>query len=95
VPVAPCVRPSQSACLRSSLCQLPTERVRRDEVREDRLPVDLDDGDQLPVARLERWVAVDRNLFQLEAELCPKLYDSRPRPLAEMAARGAIETDYG
>jgi hypothetical protein len=75
------------------LCQLPTERVRRDEVAEDRLPVDLDDGYQLPVARLELRVAVDRNLFQLEAELCSKLYDSRPRPLAEMAAPGAVQTD--
>ena len=91
--VAPRVRPSQSACLRSSLCQLATERIRRDEVREDQLPVDLDDWYQLPIATLELRVTVDRDLLQLEVELSPKLHDSRPGPLAEVAAGGAVETD--
>ena len=91
--VAPCVCQLQSTALRLSLCDLPAERVRRHEVRECPLAVDLDDGQQLAVTGLQLRIAVDRNLFELEAELLSKLEESRPRLLAEMAADGAIEAD--
>jgi hypothetical protein len=57
-----------------------------DVVREDLLPVDLDDRDQLAVARLELGRAVDRDLLQLELELLPQRAQLRERPLAEVAA---------
>jgi hypothetical protein len=36
-------------------------------------PVDLDDRDQLPIARFQPGIAVDRNLVELEAELVTQL----------------------
>jgi len=77
------------------LCDLAAKSVGRDEVREDLFAVDLDDGNQLPVTGLQVRIAVDGDLFQLEAELSPKLDDSRPCPLTQVAALGAVETDYG
>jgi hypothetical protein len=63
------------------------------EVRELLLSVDLDDRDQLPVARLQLGIAVDRDLLELEAELVPKSDHGRPRPLAEVAVGRVVEAD--
>ena len=59
--------------------------------------VDLDDGDPLPVRRLELGLAVDRDLPQLEAELVVCRGDDAPSRLAEVAARRSEENDlaYG
>ena len=59
-------------------------------VREGPLAVDLDDGDQLAVGRLELRVAVDRDLLELEPELVMERPDLRQRTLAEMAL-GAVK----
>jgi hypothetical protein len=55
------------------LCQLPAQRVGLHEVRERLFPVNLDDWDQLPIARFQPGIAVDRNLLELEAELVTQL----------------------
>jgi hypothetical protein len=57
------------------LCDLAAESVRRDEVREGLLAVELDYRDQLAEAGLELGVAVDGDLLQLEAELDTKSRD--------------------
>jgi hypothetical protein len=75
------------------LCELPPQRVRRDEVDERLHAVDLDHGDQLAVARLELRIAVDRDLLELEPQLVTQRDDSLASPLAEMTARGSVETD--
>jgi hypothetical protein len=77
--------------------QAPAKRVGLDVVDEQPLPVELDDGQPLAVARLEIGVAVDRDLLELEAELGAQLGELRPRPLAERAALGVVEGDprYG
>ena len=90
-----CVGPSQSPSAPPSLCELLAQRFGVDEVHELPLPVDLDDGDQLAVARLELLVAVDRDLLELEAELLLRLDDRRPRAIAEVATLRAVEPDAG
>ncbi len=75
------------------MCELPAQRVGLDEVDESLLPVDLDDRDQLPVARLQLGIAVDRDLLEVEAELVAKLDDRGPRPVAEVTALRAVEDD--
>ena len=62
-----------------------------DVIREDLLAVDLDDRDQLAVARLELRVAVDRDLLELELELVAEGPHLRERPLAEVAALGVVD----
>jgi hypothetical protein len=64
-------------------------------VREALLPADLDDGDPLAVLRLQRRIAVDRDLAQLEAELVPRRVDDAAGCLTEMAARRGVENDFG
>ena len=64
-----------------------------DVVREDLLAVDLDDRDQLAVARLELGVAVDRDLVELEFELLAERAHLLERPLAEVAAPGVVDRD--
>lgn len=64
-----------------------------DVVRERLLAVDLDDGQQLPVARLQRRVAGDVDLLEGELDLAPELGERRPRAVAEVAALGVIEAD--
>src|SRR6266566_599357 len=59
----------------------------------DALAVDLDDGDQLAVTRLQLSVALDRDLDQLEPELIAKLGELGLRPLAKVAALGFVEDD--
>jgi hypothetical protein len=77
------------------LCGLepPPERRLVHVVGEDPLAVDLDDGDQLAVGRLELWVAVDRDLLQLEPELVAERPDLRERTLAEVAPGTVINRD--
>jgi hypothetical protein len=66
-----------------------------DVVHEAPPAVDLDDRDPLPVRSLERGVAVDRDLAQVEAELVPCLRDDTPGRLAEVATRRCVEDDFG
>jgi hypothetical protein len=73
--------------------QLPPEGLGLDVVRADALAVELDDRDQLPVAALELWVAVDRHLLELEPELLLQRAQLRVGPLAEMTAVGLVEDD--
>ena len=54
-------------------------------VREDPLAVDLDDRDQLAVGGLELWVAVDRDLLELELDLVVERPDLGQRTLTEVA----------
>jgi hypothetical protein len=49
--------------------KLAPERLRLNVVRADALAVDLDDWDQIAVARLELGIAVDLDLDELESEL--------------------------
>ena len=71
--VISCVGQLQSPCSSPSLCELPTERVGVHVVREDALAVDLDDGQPLAVTRLERGLAGDVDLLELEGLLAAEL----------------------
>jgi len=75
------------------LCELPTQRVGRDEVDEGLLTVDLDDRDQLAIPHLQLGIPVDRDLLQLETELVARSDDRRAGLLAQMAPRGAVQPD--
>jgi hypothetical protein len=66
-----------------------------DVVHEAAAAVDLDDGDPLPVTGLERGIAVDRDLAQVEAELVTRRRDDAAGRLAEVAARRGVEDDLG
>jgi hypothetical protein len=57
--------------------------------------VDLHDRDPLAIRSLERGIALDRDLPQLEAELVPRSGDDAPGRLAEMAAGRGEEDDLG
>ena len=57
--------------------------------------VDLDDRDPLAVRGLELGIAVDCDLPQLEADLVPSRGDDAPGRLAEVAAGGGVEDDFG
>jgi len=88
---------SQTCRFGRCLCsgQLAPERLGLDVVGADALAVDLDDGDQLAVSRLELGVAVDRNLDQLEPQLVAERSELGLRPLAEVATLGRVENDLG
>jgi len=75
------------------LCELRAERIRLHEIDEGLFPVDLHHGKQLPVARLEGRVAVDRNLLELEAELLAKRGHRRACPLAQVAVDSVVQAD--
>jgi hypothetical protein len=62
-------------------------------VGEDALAVDLDDGDQLAVGRLELRIAIDRDLLELEAQLVPERPHLCQRSLAEVATHAVVERD--
>jgi hypothetical protein len=64
-------------------------------VREAAAPRDLDDGNPLAVLGLELRIAVDRDLAQLEAELVAGRIDDATGRLTQMAARRAVERDFG
>jgi len=74
-----------------TLCELPPQRVRVDEVDERALAADLDDGQPLAVPRFQLRIAADVDLVEPIAEL--RLEDG-PRLRAERAARRA-EQRYG
>jgi hypothetical protein len=75
------------------LCELPTQRVRLNEVDERLHAVDLDHGNQLAVTRLELGVAVDRDLFELESQLVTQRGDRRASALAQVAPRRPVDAD--
>jgi hypothetical protein len=77
------------------LCDLPTERLGLDEVRERPLAVDLDDRKPLAIAGLELGVAADVDLLQRERQLVPRRVDDPPRGGAEVAPLGVEEDDAG
>jgi hypothetical protein len=88
---------SQTGRFSRRLCggQLAPEGLRLDVIGADPLAVDLDDRDQLAVARLEFLVAVDRNLHQLEPQLVAKLGEPSLGAYAEMTALRFVEDDPG
>ena len=89
---------SQTPCFGRSLCcrELPPEWLWLDVVGAHTLAVDLDNGNQLAIARLELRVAVDRDLDEFEPELVTELYELGPGAFAEMATLGLVEDDlYG
>ena len=69
------------------------ERLRLDVIGADALAVDLDDRNQLAVARLELGITVDLDPLGLEAELLAKSRELRLCALAEMASRCLVEND--
>jgi hypothetical protein len=75
------------------LCDLASQRVRLDEVRERPLAVDLDDRDPLVIARLELVVAGDVDFEQIEVQLLAEITENPARRLAEMAALGCVKDD--
>jgi hypothetical protein len=77
------------------LCEPAAQCIGRHEVHERTLAVDLDDRKQLAVTRLELLVAVDQDLFELEAELVSERRDGVARTLAEVAPLRAVEPDEG
>src|SRR5438132_8009462 len=86
---------SQTRRFGRRLCsrELAPERLRLHVVGADALAVDLDDGDQLAITRLQLGVALDRDLDQLEPELVAKLGELGFRPLAKVAALRLVEDD--
>ena len=83
------------AGLPACLCNRPPERVRLHVVGEAPPAVDLDHGQPFPVFGLERGVAGDVHLAEVEAELVPKVRDHAAGALAEMAPIGVVEDDLG
>ncbi len=75
------------------MCELPPEGVGLNEVDEGLLPVDLDDGDQLPVARLQLRIASDVDLVELEPELALEPEHGLARPLAQVAVDRVVQAN--
>ncbi len=69
------------------------ESIRRHEVRKRALTVDLDDRQELAVARLELRIASDVHEIELELEVGTGLAHDFERTLAEVAARRVVERD--
>jgi hypothetical protein len=84
-----------AAALSACLCNRTAQRIGVDVVDEAPPAVDLDDRDPFPVLGLERGVAVDPDLPQLEAQLVARRADDAACGLAEMAARRGVENDFG
>jgi hypothetical protein len=84
---------SQARLVTATLCRsepLP-ERFRLHVEGASALAVDLDHREPFAVAGLERGVAVDRHLVELERELVTELVQPTPRLLAEVAAARLVE----
>jgi hypothetical protein len=62
-------------------------------VDESALAVDLYDRDPLPVARLERGIAVDLDFLQFERDLLEDLRHDLSRTVAQMATLRVVEDD--
>jgi hypothetical protein len=78
-------------CCRES----PAKRLRLHVVGTDALAVELDDRDQLAVARLQLRVAVDGDVPRLEPELLPEGCKLRLCALAKVAPSGLVEDNLG
>ena len=83
------------AGLPACLCNRPPERVRQHVVREAPTAVDLDHWQPFPVFGLEGGIAGDVDLAQVEAELLMELRNDAAGLLAQMAARGVVDDDFG
>src|SRR5207302_7424386 len=93
-PMNPRRKELRTPVFRATLCsEAAPEPLRLDVIDERADAVDLHDGDQLTIARLELLVAGDVDLAQVELELGAQLVELRPRALAEVAALRAIEDD--
>jgi hypothetical protein len=78
------------------LCNRTAERIALDVVRETAPAGDLDHGKPLAMSRLERLVAGDVDLAELERELLPQRPNLLEGALAEVAALRVIDDDlYG
>ena len=66
---------------------------RVDEVREGELAVDLDRGQDLPVASLQLGLPADVRHLELEAELGAQLADDLELPRAEAAVSRVLDGD--
>jgi hypothetical protein len=66
-----------------------------DEVDERTLAVDLDDGQPLPVPRLELGIAGDVDFLQLDIAVRRHGDECLARALAQVAARRVVEDDLG
>jgi len=86
---------SQAAAQSRCLCgrEPSPERLGLHVVGADALPVDLDDRDQLAVARLELRIAVDRDPLELEPKLGAQRLELRLSPLAKVASRSLVENN--
>jgi hypothetical protein len=76
------------------LCNRLTKRIGVHVIDETAPSVDLDDGDPLPVRRLELRIAVNCDLPHLEAELVVCGADDASRRRAEVAAGRGVEDDF-
>jgi hypothetical protein len=87
----------QSAFGARSLCDLSAQGIRRHEVRERRLAVDLHHRQPLSIAGLEVGVSRDVDLLELERLLGPGRLEHATRCRAQVALRSVIEndSDYG
>ena len=94
---AAATQPRCSGLSISLLGESSSQRVGIHEVRERPLPVDLDDGQVLSVARLELWLATDVDEFELEPELVLGAAHDLERTHAEVTVGRVIEADarYG
>jgi hypothetical protein len=77
------------------LCNRAAKCIHLQVVREASAAVDLDDGQPLAVFGLERVVAADIDLAQLESELRLQVPQSSDRDLAEVAPLRVIDDDFG
>jgi hypothetical protein len=75
------------------LCNRPPEGVRLHVVREPAPAVDLDDRQPFPVLGLERRVARDVDLVELEAELGVEAAHDLECAPAQMAPFGVVHGD--
>jgi hypothetical protein len=69
------------------------QRAGIDEVRERLLAVDLDDGQERAVPRLELGVARDVDELEIEAELVARLRHDLERAGAEAAVGSVVDPD--
>ena len=69
------------------------KRIWIDVVDEGPLTVDLHDGEPFPVLRLERRVAGDVDLFELEGNLHPDRLDDCAGTLAEVTPLRVVQND--
>ena len=80
-------------CPRSSGPEPAAQRVRVHEERERLLAVDLDDRDALAIAALQVGIPGDIDLLEVERDVGADLLENPARALAEVAARGRVQTD--